>query len=155
MVLISVCLKELLFWLGSHFSQVLYGETNCYKVLWELELKDNWQSANNNQIFYYICVHLFLKFVLFSQSHIGTPSTYFILLWWIIRRDLEVSSEFPFLLVCVNQFSVIALLFCGFLSSRSTAFVCRAFSKIKQLPHWQYFWILSAKLFTYRLQKAI
>lgn len=84
-----------------------------------------------------------LEIYAFSHSIAETPSAYFILLWWIIRRDMEVSSEFPFLLVCVNQSLMLLLCcFCGSLSSTSTVFVWSAFSKIKHLPHWQRFWLL-------------
>lgn len=58
------------------------------------------RTTKNFTRFMFIC---FWHFCSFSSLIEEVPFAYFILLWWIIRRDVEASSEFPFLLVCVNQ----------------------------------------------------
>lgn len=123
-----------------------YYENFKWKITIEVQ-----RTTRNFTTFMFIC----FRHVCSSSSLIEVPFAYFILLWWIIRRDVEASSEFPFLLVCVNQsLMLFPCCFCGFLSSTSAVFVWRAFSKIKHLPHWQHFWTLSAKFLAYRRHKA-
>lgn len=118
-------------------------------------MKDNYWSAKNYQKFYYIHVHLLSTFLLFFQSHRGSAICIFHSVVMNYKKgcgsQLWISFSFG---VCKPVFNVIPCCFCGFLSSTSTAFVWRAFSKIKHLPHWQHFWTLSAKLLTYRWHKA-
>ena len=118
--------------------------TKCYENLkWMVTMKVQ-RIARHFAIltFCYILLIWFWNLCSFSSFIEETSSAYFILLWWIIRRDMEVSSETPFLLVYGNQSSILLpCCFCGFPSSMSAAFVWRAFSKIKHLPHWQLFWI--------------
>lgn len=143
----SECLKELFYWPGSYFSQLWNRKTNCCRNIMRTLMEDSYQGAKNNQTFHSICVHPILKFLLFFQSHRGNTSCIIHPVVINYKKGcgsrLWISSSFG---VCKPVFNVIALLFCGFLSSTSTAFVWRAFSKIKHLPHWQHFWIFICQI---------
>lgn len=123
-----------------------YYKNFKWKITMEVQ-----RTTRNFTTFMSIC---FRHFCSFSSLIEEVPFAYFILLWWIIRRDVEARSEFPFFWCVCPSLMLFPCCFCGFLSSTSTAFVWRAFSKIKHLPHWQHFWTFSAKLLTYRWHKA-
>lgn len=110
------------------------------------------RTTRNFTTFMFIC---FWHFLLFSQSPRGSAICIFHPVVMNYKKgcgsQLWISFSFG---VCRPVFNVIPCCSCGFLSSTSTAFAWRAFSKIKHLPHWQHFRTLSAKLLTYRRHKA-